>query len=153
MKIHKYIVLLAAFFFFVTLFITCSTKEEISEIKDRILVRTVPVLNKSISLPIQTSGKLYTSAESKLSFKIPGIIEKIYVREGQYVKKNTRLAILNLVEMNARVKQAESAFIKSERDLARVQRLYADSVATLEQLQNTRYRIGDSRLRFKGRQI
>lgn len=138
MKTHKYIFLLAAFFLFATLFITCSTKEEISESKDRILVRTAPVLKKSISLPIQTSGKLYTSAESKLSFKVPGIIEKIYIREGQYVKKNTRLAILNLVEMNARVQQAESAFIKSERDLARVQRLYTDSVATLEQLQNTR---------------
>jgi multidrug efflux system membrane fusion protein len=117
---------------------SCSTTERISPNKDRILVKTAQVINKSISLPIQTSGRLYTSTESKLSFKIPGILENIYVREGQYVKKNTRLAILNLVEMNARVKQAESAFAKAERDLARVQRLYSDSVATLEQLQNTR---------------
>ncbi len=138
MQFFKIIVLLVVFFLSSITFYSCTAREESPDNQERIAVRTSKVINKSLSLPIQTSGRLYTSRESKLSFKIPGIIENIFVREGQYVKKNTRLAILNLVEMKARVKQAESVFQKTERDLARVQRLYADSVTTLEQLQNTR---------------
>ncbi len=130
-------ILVIIFILIVTTFYSCSTKEEPPKNTDKIIVKTSMVIMKSLSLPIQTSGRVYTSTESKLSFKIPGIIDNIFVREGEYVKKNARLAILNLVEMNARVKQAESAFAKAERDLARVKRLYSDSVATLEQLQNT----------------
>jgi RND family efflux transporter MFP subunit len=138
MKIHKSIFLFATFLLITTIPIACSTKEKVSNNPDRIMVKTSAVKSKSISLPILTSGKLYTSAETKLSFKIPGIIDEISVREGQRVKKNMQLAVLDLIEMKAKVKQAESGFRKAERDLARVNRLFADSVATLEQRQNTR---------------
>lgn len=117
---------------------SCGKTTEEQETKTRINVRVAPVVQKSLALPISTSGKLYTSTESKLSFKIPGIIAQIYANEGQSVKKGVRLAALDLVEMKARVSQAQSARQKAERDLARAERLYADSVATLEQLQNSK---------------
>jgi RND family efflux transporter MFP subunit len=126
------LVLLSVFMF------TCGHDEKVDNEIKKVKVKTVRVLTKSIALPIQTSGKLYTSTETKLSFKIPGILDAIFVRKGQHVKKNTRLAVLNLIEMNARVNQAKSAYAKAKRDLARVNRLFSDSVATLEQLQNSR---------------
>jgi RND family efflux transporter MFP subunit len=52
------------------------------------------------------------------------------------VVKNTLLAKLDLVEMQARVNQAKSAQEKAQRDLERVKKLYRDNVVTLEQLQN-----------------
>lgn len=117
-------------------FTSCSSDDNAQQSKSVINVEVAPVIQKSMALPINTSGKLYTSTESKLSFKIPGIIAQIYADEGQTFKKGALLATLDLVEMKAKVHQANSFQQKAERDLQRAQRLYADSVVTLEQLQN-----------------
>jgi RND family efflux transporter MFP subunit len=120
------------------LFSNCGSNQESVKIEIPLPVETSFVQKKEVSMPIHTSGKLYTSTESKLSFKIPGIVGKIFVREGQAVAKNTILASLDLIEMQARVHQARSAAQKAERDLERIRRLFADSVVTLEQMQNTK---------------
>jgi RND family efflux transporter MFP subunit len=120
------------------LFSSCTSQEKISQSETKLNVEVAPVIQKSMVLPINTSGKLYTSTESKLSFKIPGIIAQIYAKEGQTVKKGALLAALDLVEMQAKVNKAQSAQKKAERDLERAQRLFADSVVTLEQLQNAK---------------
>jgi membrane fusion protein, multidrug efflux system len=52
------------------------------------------------------------------------------------VRKGQLLAKLNLTEINAQVSQANEGFAKIERDKKRVESLFKDSVATLEQLQN-----------------
>lgn len=87
-------------------------------------------------LPIVASGRLASKAKSFLSFKTGGIIDLLYVDEGQQVKKGQLLGKLNLTEINANVIQARNAMEKSERDLTRVENLYRDTVATLEQFQN-----------------
>ncbi len=124
--------------FFLIWFFSCSSTEDTQQSDTKINVELVPIVQKSLAIPIHTSGKLYTSTESKLSFKIPGIIARIYADEGQMVKKGSLLASLDLVEMNAKVNQAQSGQQKAQRDLERAQRLYADSVVTLEQLQNAK---------------
>ncbi|MFC5412723.1 efflux RND transporter periplasmic adaptor subunit [Larkinella bovis] len=88
------------------------------------------------SEPVIASGLVSSAEEARLSFKIGGIIEKVYVDEGQAVRKGQLLATLNLTEISAQVSQAEFANEKAERDLNRVKALYADTAATLEQLQN-----------------
>ena len=88
------------------------------------------------SEPILASGLVSSSEEARLSFKIGGIIQKMYVDEGQTVRKGQLLATLNLTEINAQVSQARLSNEKAERDLNRVKALYADTAATLEQLQN-----------------
>lgn len=86
--------------------------------------------------PIVASGTLSSSEEGRLSFKIGGIIQRIFVQEGQPVRRGQLLATLNLAEINAQVGSAQLAAEKAERDLGRVKALYADTAATLEQLQN-----------------
>lgn len=136
MKITTCVLLLSIITLSVFYLSACGSKAESQENGTKINVQVAPVVQKSMALPINTSGKLYTSVESKLSFKIPGIIAHIYADEGQSVKKGTLLAALDLIEMKAKVNQANSAQQKAQRDLERAQRLYADSVVTLEQLQN-----------------
>jgi len=84
----------------------------------------------------------------KLSFKISGIIRKIYADEGMSVRKGQILAMLDLSEINSQVKQAQSAFEKARRDLERVESLYQKKAATLEQYQNvqTAFQVAQSRL-------
>jgi RND family efflux transporter MFP subunit len=99
-------------------------------------VKAVAVEQKTLDVPIHCTGILTSKAEIKLAFKTGGVIERIYVREGQFVRKGQILAQLNLAEINSQVIQAKAALEKSGRDVQRVRNLYADSVSTLEQVQN-----------------
>jgi RND family efflux transporter MFP subunit len=99
-------------------------------------VKVVSVSTEVISVPVQVSGIVGASNEARPAFKTGGIIARILVEEGAYVKQGQLLATLNLTEINAQVQQANEAVAKSKRDLARAKNLYADSVATLEQVQD-----------------
>ena len=72
-----------------------------------------------------------------LAFKTGGVINRVLVKEGDPVRKGQLLATLDLTEINALVAQARFGYEKAQRDFQRVTNLYRDSVATLEQLQNT----------------
>jgi RND family efflux transporter MFP subunit len=96
----------------------------------------VPVQREKISLPVIASGLVVPAEEVKLSFKTGGLISAIYVEEGAQVTKGDLLAVLNLSEIEAQVEQYRGGYDKSLRDFNRAKKLYADSVATLEQMQN-----------------
>ena len=87
---------------------------------------------------IHVTGVLAGKEEVSLAFKIGGVIERITVDPGQPVRAGQVLATLRPTEIAAQVANAHEAHRKAERDLARLTRLYADSVATLEQLQDAR---------------
>ncbi|MBO0934333.1 efflux RND transporter periplasmic adaptor subunit [Fibrella aquatilis] len=99
-------------------------------------VRLAAVESVERAEPIVASGLVSSAEEARLSFKIGGIINKLYIDEGQSVRKGQLLATLNLTEIDAQVASAQLAQEKSERDLGRVKKLFADTAATLEQLQN-----------------
>lgn len=126
----------------------CGTSEANSNAVEAVAVRTAKVERVNVAPPIRATGILSGKAESKLSFKIGGIIDRIVVSEGQSVRRGQLLAMLKLAEINAQVHQAQNAFDKAARDLQRVRNLYRDSVATLEQFQDatTGYEVAKSSL-------
>jgi membrane fusion protein, multidrug efflux system len=101
-------------------------------------VRVRDVITGDQGRILQYSGLIASNSESRLSFKIGGIISKMYVKEGDHVAAGQLLATLDLTEIDAQVKQAEQNLEKSQRDENRLKNLYRDTVATLEQLQNSR---------------
>jgi RND family efflux transporter MFP subunit len=122
---------------------TCRKQEENKEKQtaqradeSAIAVELTPVKQGNYSLPVISSGLIGTETESKLSFKVGGMIASVLVREGESVVKGQLLASLDLTEINAQVSQATHNLEKTKRDLERGQRLYKDSAATLEQMQN-----------------
>jgi len=136
-------------FFLISLLIAClaftlitckreaKKEEQASQLDESTIAVTVmPVRQGAYSVPVISSGLVSTETESKLSFKIGGIISRIFVEEGQAVTKGALLASLDLTEINAQVSQAKNTLEKTKRDLERGQRLYNDSAATLEQMQN-----------------
>lgn len=105
---------------------------------DTIPVKIMKLNQESSNATIAVSGQFTTDDEVMLSFKTGGIINSLLVKEGDAVKKGQLLATLNLTEINAQVKQAQLSYEKAKRDYQRTKNLYADSVATLEQLQNSK---------------
>lgn len=99
-------------------------------------VKLTPVTSMVRAEPVIASGLVSSAEEARLSFKVGGIINRMFVDEGQTVRKGQVLATLDLTEIDAQVSQSQLASEKAERDFGRVQRLYADTAATLEQLQN-----------------
>ncbi|MDP3929442.1 MAG: efflux RND transporter periplasmic adaptor subunit [Bacteroidota bacterium] len=104
---------------------------------EKISVKTYPLVQTKGALPIESTGLLTTENEANYAFKIGGVIAQIYVREGAFFKKGQLLAKLKLDEIDAGFMQAKLGFEKAERDFKRLSNLFKDSVATLEQFQNT----------------
>lgn len=132
--------ILKLFLFFLVVSVACGKrgKNETQPIviDDVIRVKTEAIANGKDQASLAVTGLVASLNESRLSFKTGGIIQKIYVKEGQNVRKGQLLATLNLTEINANVQQAQESVNKAERDLRRITNLYADSVSTLEQVQN-----------------
>lgn len=105
---------------------------------DTIPVQTILLKQQNNNAIMAVSGQFTTDDEVMLSFKTGGIINSLNVKEGDAVKKGQLLATLNLTEINAQVQQASLSVEKAQRDYQRIQNLYKDSVATLEQLQNNK---------------
>jgi membrane fusion protein, multidrug efflux system len=126
------------------LIVFSSCKKEINEVKSTskisaltsTIVKTALIGDQSDEGPILQQGIVMSKSEAKPSFKTGGVIARTYVSEGQMVRKGQLLATLKMDEINAQVRQAEEGFSKSERDMTRARNLFADSVATLEQVQN-----------------
>jgi RND family efflux transporter MFP subunit len=115
----------------------CNGRSKAAEITDdAIAVKVQPVTTTQYAPVLKYSGTMASTAEARLSFKISGIISKIYVKEGDHVAKGQLLATLDLTEINAQVQQASQGVEKTQRDVNRVKNLYNDTVATLEQVQN-----------------
>ncbi|WP_288243849.1 efflux RND transporter periplasmic adaptor subunit [uncultured Chryseobacterium sp.] len=120
-----------------------SCKEEKKESKpfetaDVIAVKTASVGSLSLSSNINASGLVTTENETTYSFKIGGVVNGIFVEEGQFFRKGQLLATLDETEIRAGLNQSDLNVQKNERDYKRATNLYKDSVYTLEQVQNTR---------------
>lgn len=101
-----------------------------------IRVKTAMVSKQTLALPIVSSGLITSKKEARLSFKTGGIISRMMVDEGQNVRSGQLLATLDLTEINASVMQAQQNADKLQRDYERLNNLYKENAATLEQVQN-----------------
>jgi multidrug efflux system membrane fusion protein len=112
-------------------------KQEKEVIDETVIpVKLTNVETETRSEPIRVAGTVASSEEARLSFKVGGIVSRVFVREGQAVRKGQLLAVLDMTEIDAQVNQATYSAEKSERDMKRVQNMLKDTAATLEQLQN-----------------
>jgi membrane fusion protein, multidrug efflux system len=129
----------------------CAQKKKTeSTTEDTVVVKTIPVSLSKYSPKLEYSGTIASTNEAKLSFKIGGIISRIFVKEGDHVAKGQLLATLDLTEINAQVKQASQNVDKLDRDEHRIKNLLDDTAATLEQYQNaqTQLNVGKENLRI-----
>ena len=127
--------------------------------EELINVRTVSANAVDYQNKIFASGKLSAKEEMMLSFKTGGIIQRIYVKEGQRVKKGQLLAALQMEEIDAQTQQAdlgqrqaainiENARLglqRAQREFENAKGLYEDSVATFEQFDNARIQLDNAR--------
>lgn len=112
-------------------------------------VAVTPVANAPLGQVVSAVGLLTTKDEARLAFKVGGVVESIRVEEGAAVRQGQVLASLRQAEVGSATEQAREAADKAQRDLARAKALYADGVATEEQVQDltTAYSVARAALR------
>ena len=115
-----------------------SSDNQEQQMPERIPVRLMTLEVQAKAPVLTVSGRFTTDDETLLSFKHGGVLKALWVKEGDPVKKGQLLASLDPTEIDAATQQAILAYEKAERDYKRIQGLYQDSVATLEQLENTK---------------
>ena len=106
--------------------------------EEAIPVRLISLTSEAARQTISVNGYMSTEDQIRLSFKTGGVLEKVYVKEGDKVSKGQLIASIRPTEINALAEQASLGLQKAERDYNRVKALYQDSVATLEQMQNVK---------------
>ena len=114
----------------------CSKPAPVAEVIAATPVTLVSVTHDSIVQPVIATGTFGPRDEVPLAFKIGGVVARVLVDEGASVKRGQTLAVLDLREIDALVTKARVVAEKGSRDEARLQRLHADSVATLSQMQD-----------------
>jgi RND family efflux transporter MFP subunit len=119
------------------LLVACARSSE-TEATRATLVRVAAATSGPAAPVIRTNGMLVNKDELKLSFKVGGVVSRISVQEGQRVKRGQRLAEIEQVEINAQVEQARQVADKAGRDVARAEKLYADHLISLNQLEDLR---------------
>ena len=116
----------------------CGKQQDTTVVVAPTLVHVTQPINGPGAAPIVTTGIVAAAAEIKLSFKVGGVLQHVAVNEGEPVKAGQLLAELTPTEINAALTQAQQANDKAQRDAQRGERLYADQVIALEQLQDLR---------------
>lgn len=117
----------------------CGSKENpTNEIPDSevIPVQLEEIRSMNSNESIHVSGQFTTDDETYLSFLSAGVVQKMYVKEGDRIRKGQVLATLDLTMVKATLNQARLGLDKARRDLERAKNLQKDGFATLEQMQN-----------------
>lgn len=134
-KFNKQLIIIGLAFMSCVCFSCKETLEDTdakSERRNYTLVETAPVELSNDAIPVYSIGRAASDKEVKLSFKVGGLIWSVFADEGDYVKKGTMLANLRTDEIDAQVFKAERALQKARRDLERIKAMFADEVATQE---------------------
>jgi multidrug efflux system membrane fusion protein len=117
--------------------VSCTKKHVEANESDIIAVKIQKISYKSYAQPIVSGGIITSDKETRLSFKIGGIIDKLYVDEGQLVSKGQLLGTLNQTEISAQLQQAKNDLEKAQRNHKRIENLHKDNAATAEEFENT----------------
>ena len=90
---------------------------------------------------LRISGLLENKSEQTLGFKVPGLVSKVYVDDGDFVKRGQLLASLNLEEIDAQVNKAKSVLKNAQRNLERFESLQGQNALSMDQLQSAQTRM------------
>lgn len=111
-------------------------------------IRPIKYTTLSKGQAIETAtftGITKSDKEAALSFKVGGVISKVYVKDGQKVKQGQLIASLDnedyslqVEQANVQVKQAETSLNVARSTYARVERLYENNSVSLSEFEQAK---------------
>ena len=113
------------FILFLVLFISSCKEEKVKTPAERIVeVRTVPVKEKELTLEYKTTGFLEAVDRIRVKPLVSGKVEKIFVEEGQKVKKGQPLLKIEDSDFRLLLKEAQWNLEQAKRELENKRKVY-----------------------------
>lgn len=102
-------------------------------------VESAQVQQGDISAYYKSTATLEAEDEALVVSKVGGIVEEIYVEEGDIVEPGQKLAELEDEQLEIELNQAEANFKKLKNDFERNQELYQKNLISAEQYENKKF--------------
>lgn len=109
------------------------------------LVTVVTVSREGAAGAIRASGLVAYQRETALTFKVPGVIARLNVDEGDQVRAGQTLASLNLTEYSASFAEADASLRTAESQLARTQTLFQKGLVAQARLDDAQLAVERAR--------
>ena len=106
---------------------------------EAIPVKVEPVKLEEISAFIMTTTTLEAEKHVDIIDKVPGWVNKLYVEEGDVVRKNQALAELDKRELGIAVNEAEVRVNNSKSIFERSQQMFENNLLSKEELENKKF--------------
>ncbi|MCP4688874.1 MAG: efflux RND transporter periplasmic adaptor subunit [Desulfobacterales bacterium] len=105
---------------------TEETKAAVTKLDEKAPVVVQPVTRVSANQVIMVSGALEADKTARLSFLVPGKIDRVHVDEGDYVKRNALLAAVQSHDYRGNLEIAEAALFRARDAHDRYEPLYKE---------------------------
>jgi RND family efflux transporter MFP subunit len=108
-------------------------------------VSVVTVQREGAAGAVRASGLVAYQRETALSFKVPGVIARLTVDEGDQVRAGQVLASLNLTEYSANFAEADAMLRTAESQLARAKALHEKGLVAQARLDDAQLAVDRAR--------
>lgn len=125
---------------------SCQKEEKESKL---IKVETITIGSDASATSTDFPGRVKASEEVNMAFKVSGTLARVYVDEGDKVRKGQIIAELDPVDYQTQLAATEAEYHKIKSEAERVIALYADSVATAGDYDKARYGLQQITAKYK----
>lgn len=112
---------------------------------DAPVVTVTAVARDGAAGTVRASGMIGYQRETTLSFKVPGVIARINVDEGDAVRAGQSLASLNLTEYSANVSESDASLRTAEAQLERAKTLFEKGLVAQARLDDAQLAVDRAR--------
>lgn len=130
--------LFVSIFFISCVFISCSDKDA-KKVENLPTVRIDSALACGIGKTQQYPGKVVSSDDANISFKVAGTLKVVSVKEGQRVKRGQLLAELDNTDYKVQLSATEAEYSQIKAEAERVISLFEDGGTTASNYDKARY--------------
>lgn len=102
-------------------------------------IKTFTVEKYTNNKVLQFPGRVVASEDISLSFRVNGQIDKILIREGDFIKKNEQIAQIIDTDYKLQLDATEAEYNQLKGDAERIMALYNDSATTKSVYDKARY--------------
>jgi multidrug efflux system membrane fusion protein len=108
-----------------------------TQVNEPVPVTVTRVEKGAVDRPLVVGGTWKAKATSDLAFKVGGVVTRVLVEQGAYVRKGQPLAQLDGASLEAGLSQARAGLEKAERDEQRLRALFEKGVVPPQALDDS----------------
>ncbi len=121
--------------------------------EERVPVEVTSVVTGNISDYILLSSNLETERMADVYSRVQGLVETIFVEEGDHVKKGQVLAELEAAEYRLAAERARVNYLKQQSDFKRLKAMYEQELLSSEEFEQAKYQTDGLRIEWEQQKL